>query len=112
MVENSPAPSETQMIAPRFTIRRMLVWTVVAAIVAGIARAATLQQIWAQAVIFGLLALVIAFALFALLYTLARATSSLFQRGVKRISGESQGESPFAEHRPPPKFVHAEDPAG
>jgi hypothetical protein len=92
----------------------MLVWTSFAAVLAVVAAAAGRQNIWAQATVFALLVLTIGFALYSLLFIMARITSKLFSRGLERVgAGEKiKPTSPFAEHRPPPQFVHPEEPVG
>ena len=83
----------------------MLVLTTVAALVAMVAVIARRGSILAQATVIVMLALATFFMLSASLVLLAS-----FCARYRRRSQGIKGESPFAEHRPPPRLVHPEEP--
>lgn len=94
------------MLFPQFTIRRMLLITMLAAILSLIAEFARRGSVLAQSAVMMALLLFGFFFLSALIVQFV----SLWSRVIRREK-QGTGESPFAEHRPPPQLIHPEDPA-
>ena len=83
----------------------MLLLTTAAAVLAMIAEFARRGNIPARAAVVVILALATFFMISAALVVFAT-----FWSRMRRKSGGVRGESPFAEHRPPPQLVHPEEP--
>ena len=93
------------MLAPQFTIRRMMLLTTGAALLALVAEAARRGQLMARTGVIVLLLLASFFLISGTLFLFAATWARLRGR-----TGARQGESPFAEHRPPPQLIHPEEP--
>ena len=93
------------MLLPQFTIRRLFALTVAAALVSLVAESARRGNIFSQTVVMMLLFLGGFFLISAAVFLLTSFWARVLQRGANM-----QGESPFAEHRPPPQLIHPEDP--
>lgn len=83
----------------------MLLLTTVMAFLALVAEFARRGSVSARAAVIVVLGLATFFMLSAVLVVFASFWSRL-----RRKSGGIKGESPFAEHRPPPRLVHPEEP--
>ena len=84
----------------------MLLLTTAAAFLALVAEFARRGNLSARAFVVVVLALATFFMISATLVVFAT-----FCARIRRQSGRIIGESPFAEHRPPPQLVHPEEPA-
>jgi hypothetical protein len=106
------------MWAPQFTIRRLLLWTTLAAVLAVVASFARQGHVGARAVIMMVMMLAISFLVYATLFVIASVAGSGLASAVGRLSWRRrphaelnpESQSPFAEHRPPPQMIRPEDP--
>ncbi len=72
------------MLAPQFSLRRLLAWVTVSAFLCLIVAAAARGQLWAAGVLVGLAGLVVVLAVHGLLFVGIRLVGKVRDRGVRR----------------------------
>lgn len=103
------------MFAPQFTIRRLMIWTTLVALFSLVATYAVRGNTFATAVCWALLLALVTILLCGWMFLMASAVGGGF-RQLSRLSrssrnGYSDENSPFAEHRAPPRMVRPEEPS-
>ncbi len=102
------------MLAPQFTIRMIMVWTIAAAFIALAAVFGRRGVILAQTLVFVILVIGLSFFCFAIMFLLAQLMSQGYSSLVRSMGfvkdGQVHPQSPFADHRPPPQLVQPEEP--
>ena len=103
------------MLAPQFTIRRLMIWTTLVALFSLITTYASRGNPLATAVCWTLLMALATMLMCGWMFLLASVVSGGFRYlgRISRLGGrEGNNEaSPFAEHRPPPRMVRPEEPS-
>lgn len=102
-------PEIHAMPGQQFSIRRMMVFTAIFALFALLVSAAMRGNSVAMAVAWMTTLAVASLAAFAVLFIMASVVAGGF-RHLFRPGRQSADQSPFAEHRPPPRMVRPEEP--
>ncbi len=97
------------MLAPQFSIRRLMLWTVGIAIMAVCASYAARGNNFAIATSWTLMMAITSLAVYGFVFLLATLISNGFSHLTSARDSDNE-DSPFAEHRPPPRMVRPEEP--
>ena len=97
------------MLAPQFSIRRLMGWTIVFALGSLIVSYAVRGNTLATSVSWVLLLALVTVQIFGLMFILASLLAGGFGR-LTKLGSVKESDSPFAEHRPPPQMVRPEEP--
>ena len=97
------------MLAPQFSIRRLMVWTIVFAIGSVVASFAIRGNEFATAISWMLILVLAGLMTFGFMFLLASLLAGGFGL-LMRLGSSKEADSPFAEHRAPPQMVRPEEP--
>ena len=97
------------MLAPQFSLRRLMAWTAGVALFAWIASCAVRGNSFATAISWTLGMAALSLITFAWMFLFASLLAGGFRR-LSNIGRADDDQSPFAEHRPPPQMVRPEEP--
>jgi len=89
------------MIAPQFSIRRLLAFTVVCSVFFYFVSMAVRGRLWAVHFALIGIAVVVSLVVYALFFFIAW----LFSLALKDLYSQPKSHSPFAQHRPAPQIV-------
>ena len=97
------------MLAPQFSIRRLMGWTIVFALGSMVISYAIRGNVFATAISWTFVLGIASVLVFGFMFILASLLSGGFSH-IRKIGRQDEDNSPFAEHRPPPRMVRPEEP--